>query len=399
MSSSEEALGQLSATVQSQGEYLNKALEQRANYNNKIVEKVCGELRDSISQAIVDGNPFEAEIRAELDQLATQKNDLLASNQEFDERMQELEFRKVIGIIDENSFANEVQALRESNSTFDVQLSQLDQRQSLLSDCVEQWTNAVEQVSPLLSDSVDDELVDESSESFIEEAEPSVESVLEEVAEVGEDAQPIEPNDPVLESFGESKEDSLENVNLSQDDSFSSDPIGDLADIDSIGGIEGLGDISLLNDDEENHSFDIGLEQFGIEDSAELSAELASPDDFSSSIEMNSAELIDGELLDDSNHRSAMLLQNEGTPDEVVYPFHGETYSIGRSESNDIQIKNDSKVSRKHCSLIRKGSQFFIQDHKSSNGTMVNGELCHQRPLIGGEQIKVGETTFRFRIQ
>ena len=391
MSSSEEALDQLSATIQSQGEYLNKALEQRSNYNNKIVEKVCGELRDSISQAIESGNPFEVEIRTELEQLSTQRSELLSSNQEFDERMQELEFRKVIGIIDEDSFASEVQSLRDSNSTFDLQLSQIDQRQSVLSDCVELWSSAVALVSPLLSDSNIDEDLDE-SDSFIEEAEDAVEPVI---------AEPIELSEPSLESFGESKEDSLGDDSVSEEESPSLDPIGDLADIDGIGSIEGLGDISLLNDDEENHSFDIGLEQFGIEDSAELSAELASPDDFSSSIEMNSAELIDGELLDASNqeHRSAMLLQNEGTPDEVVYPFHGETYSIGRSESNDIQIKNDSKVSRKHCSLIRKGSQFFIQDHKSSNGTMVNGELCHQRPLIGGEQIKVGETTFRFRIQ
>ena len=47
----------------------------------------------------------------------------------------------------------------------------------------------------------------------------------------------------------------------------------------------------------------------------------------------------------------------------------GDVLSIGRGRDNDIQIKNDSKVSRFHCRLFRRGGKFYIEDNKSSNGT------------------------------
>lgn len=72
--------------------------------------------------------------------------------------------------------------------------------------------------------------------------------------------------------------------------------------------------------------------------------------------------------------------------------------TIGRGRDNDIQIKNDSKVSRFHCKLFRRGANFYIEDNKSSNGTLVNGELITERRLFGGEEVIIGETYFRFRI-
>ena len=100
-----------------------------------------------------------------------------------------------------------------------------------------------------------------------------------------------------------------------------------------------------------------------------------------------------------SEIRSALLLKNEGSPHEEVYTFSGEQYGIGRHQDNNIQIKGDTKVSRFHCKLFRRNGHFYIEDQHSSNGTLVNGELISERRLYGGEELKIGETVFRFRLQ
>ena len=94
----------------------------------------------------------------------------------------------------------------------------------------------------------------------------------------------------------------------------------------------------------------------------------------------------------------ALLLYQEGTAEEQVYPFTGDVLTIGRGRDNDIQIKHDSKVSRFHCKMIRRSARFYIEDNSSSVGTLVNGELITERRLFGGEEIIIGETFFRFRI-
>jgi hypothetical protein len=96
--------------------------------------------------------------------------------------------------------------------------------------------------------------------------------------------------------------------------------------------------------------------------------------------------------------RRAVLLYQEGTAEEQIYPFTGEVMSLGRGRDNDVQVKNDSKVSRYHCKLYRRGPNFYIEDNKSANGTLVNGELITERRLFGGEEVIIGETFFRFRI-
>jgi hypothetical protein len=98
------------------------------------------------------------------------------------------------------------------------------------------------------------------------------------------------------------------------------------------------------------------------------------------------------------DNRRALLLYQEGTPEEQIYPFTGDVLTVGRGRDNDIQIKNDSKVSRYHCKVFRRGANFYIEDNKSSNGTLVNGELVTERRLFGGEEVIIGETFFRFRI-
>ncbi len=83
---------------------------------------------------------------------------------------------------------------------------------------------------------------------------------------------------------------------------------------------------------------------------------------------------------------------------QETYPFGGEVMSMGRGRNNDIQIKNDGKISRYHCRIFRRGDEFIIEDNKSSNGTLVDSKLVTRQRLDGGEQIQIGETRVIFQL-
>jgi hypothetical protein len=59
-----------------------------------------------------------------------------------------------------------------------------------------------------------------------------------------------------------------------------------------------------------------------------------------------------------------------------------------------------SRVSRRHARITLRGSQYFIEDLGSANGTIVNGRnrLKPQQPvaLANGDLVKIGETTLKF---
>ena len=59
-----------------------------------------------------------------------------------------------------------------------------------------------------------------------------------------------------------------------------------------------------------------------------------------------------------------------------------------------------SRISRRHARITSRGSQFFIEDLGSANGTVINGQkrLKPQEPypLTTGDVVKIGETTLKF---
>lgn len=78
--------------------------------------------------------------------------------------------------------------------------------------------------------------------------------------------------------------------------------------------------------------------------------------------------------------------------------FDGDVISVGRGRNNDIQIRHDAKASRYHCRMVRRGAEFWIEDNRSRNGTLVDGVPAPRRRLLGGERIGVGDTLIRFEI-
>ena len=60
-------------------------------------------------------------------------------------------------------------------------------------------------------------------------------------------------------------------------------------------------------------------------------------------------------------------------PKEFVYDFDQDLVTLGRDSNNDIQIPLTT-VSRNHAKIIREGSDYFLEDLKSTHGTTHNGK-------------------------
>jgi uncharacterized RDD family membrane protein YckC/predicted component of type VI protein secretion system len=70
--------------------------------------------------------------------------------------------------------------------------------------------------------------------------------------------------------------------------------------------------------------------------------------------------------------------------------------SIGRDPSNDVVLP-DAMVSRRHAVIEYRGSQYFLRDCNSSNGSLVNGDRVSERNLRDGDLVAIGTARILFR--
>lgn len=90
------------------------------------------------------------------------------------------------------------------------------------------------------------------------------------------------------------------------------------------------------------------------------------------------------QLLQDGEDLAHIL-----APDEVLV-------RIGRGRENEIQVASDGEISRRHCVLMRQGDEFFLEDLGSTNGSLINGEPVALARLGDGDEVRLGESIFRF---
>jgi pSer/pThr/pTyr-binding forkhead associated (FHA) protein len=88
------------------------------------------------------------------------------------------------------------------------------------------------------------------------------------------------------------------------------------------------------------------------------------------------------------------LLQDGRT--EKTYRLRKDVISIGRLPESDVRI-SDPGASRQHARILRREEGFVLVDLGSTNGTLVNGELAHERRLEDGDRITIGNAELEFR--
>jgi pSer/pThr/pTyr-binding forkhead associated (FHA) protein len=84
----------------------------------------------------------------------------------------------------------------------------------------------------------------------------------------------------------------------------------------------------------------------------------------------------------------------EGPMERVQLEIDKEVMFVGRSDANDIKIR-DETVSRKHLKIFSVESCYFVEDLKSRNGTMINGETLDAgfaRLITENDRLQLGST-------
>jgi Nif-specific regulatory protein len=73
------------------------------------------------------------------------------------------------------------------------------------------------------------------------------------------------------------------------------------------------------------------------------------------------------------------------------------TTLVGRDPSCRLYI-DDTRVSRRHCELVRTAEQVLVRDANSRNGVLVNGVPVKEHILEPGDQIQVGNSILFFTV-
>jgi pSer/pThr/pTyr-binding forkhead associated (FHA) protein len=87
------------------------------------------------------------------------------------------------------------------------------------------------------------------------------------------------------------------------------------------------------------------------------------------------------------------ILQSDGSTPTIFRLTAGSVKTVGRGAGADF-IVDAALVSRIHCRLIAEASdQLVLEDLKSTNGTMVNGQRTDRAILRAGDTVTIGRLT------
>ena len=84
-----------------------------------------------------------------------------------------------------------------------------------------------------------------------------------------------------------------------------------------------------------------------------------------------------------------LVIQNQGMTGRAC-ELNTDRTTIGRVEDNTFQIA-DASVSSHHCEVHLRGSDVFIRDLNSTNGSFINGEKVTEQVLKPGQILRLGQ--------
>lgn len=87
-----------------------------------------------------------------------------------------------------------------------------------------------------------------------------------------------------------------------------------------------------------------------------------------------------------------------GPMDGEIFEIIGNKIRLGRSEDNELSISLDSLVSATHSTITFDGSDLWIEDEKSRNGTYLNtGKITGKVKLSCNDIITLGKTEIKIQ--
>ena len=88
-----------------------------------------------------------------------------------------------------------------------------------------------------------------------------------------------------------------------------------------------------------------------------------------------------------------LVIQNQGMTGRTC-ELHTDRTTIGRVEDNTFQIA-DASVSSHHCEVHLRGSDIFIRDLNSTNGSFNNNDKITEQVLKPGQVLRLGQVELK----
>ena len=98
---------------------------------------------------------------------------------------------------------------------------------------------------------------------------------------------------------------------------------------------------------------------------------------------------------DELEQGQALLLVKRGPNAGSTFLIDQDTTTTGRDPDSAVFL-DDVTVSRKHAIVERRGSEWFVKDTGSLNGTYVNGEQVDETKLTTGDEVQIGKFKLTF---
>lgn len=97
--------------------------------------------------------------------------------------------------------------------------------------------------------------------------------------------------------------------------------------------------------------------------------------------------------------RLFLVVQNEGKQKGMRIPVPGDIFVVGRDPECQLRPAS-SIISKKHCAFINQGNEYFLEDYKSTNGTILNGQRIEGKvALKSGDNVAIGPLEFSILVE
>ena len=92
---------------------------------------------------------------------------------------------------------------------------------------------------------------------------------------------------------------------------------------------------------------------------------------------------------------ASLVIRAGGGRAGETFPLDGDKMTVGRAPDSDVFL-DDVTVSRDHAVIVRRGSDFYLDDCGSLNGTYVNRRRIESHRLSDGDELQVGKYKLAF---
>ena len=101
------------------------------------------------------------------------------------------------------------------------------------------------------------------------------------------------------------------------------------------------------------------------------------------------------ELEDVVARGAALVIRAGGGRAGESFPIEGDRLSVGRRPESHVFL-DDVTVSRDHALIVRRGSDWYLDDCGSLNGTYVNRHRIDSHRLTDGDELQIGKYKLAF---